>query len=84
MINSLFSNMVEQEEGKKEDFAKQFMAEEGLKGKAKRIKIMNIIDKVGYDKRKIRVFFLRSIITERVQHEWDFGLFLQILIIFIN
>jgi len=69
MINSLFSNMVEQEEGKKEDFAKQFMVEEGLKGKAKRIKIMNIIDKVGYDKRKIRVAFLRSKITEIVQHE---------------
>ena len=61
--------MMEQEEGKKEDFAKQFMAEEGLKGKAKRIKIMNIIDKVGYDKRKIRVAFLRSTLTERVQHK---------------
>jgi len=69
MINSLFSNMEEQEEGKKEDFAKQFMAEEGLKGKAKRIKIINIIDKVGYDKRKIRVAFLRSTLTERVQQE---------------
>ncbi len=75
--------MEEQEEGKKE-VAKQFMAEEGLKGKAKRIKIMNIIDKVGYDKRKIRVAFLRSTITERDQHEWDFVLFLQVSIIFIN
>ena len=83
MVNTLFSNMVEQE-GKKEDFAKQFMTEEGLKGKAKRIKIMSIIDKVGYDKRKIRVAFLRSTITERVQHEWDLWLFLQISIIFIN
>ena len=76
--------MVKQEEGKKEDFAKLFMAEEGIKGKAKRIKIMNIIDKVGYDKRKIRVAFLRSTLTERVQREWDFVLFLQILIFFIN
>ena len=31
--------MAEQEESKKEEFAKEFMAEEGLKGKARRIKI---------------------------------------------
>ena len=37
--------MSESEENKKEEFAKQFMLEEGLKGKARRIKIMKIITK---------------------------------------
>lgn len=57
------------EENKKEDFAKEFMAEEGLKGKARRIKIMKIIDMVGFDKRKIKTALARSTITERIQHE---------------
>ena len=61
--------MVEQEENKKEEFAREFMTEEGLKGKARRIKIMSIIDKVGYDKRKIKVAYLRSTITERIHHK---------------
>ena len=61
--------MSESEENKKEEFAKQFMIEEGLKGKARRIKIMKIIDNVGYDKTKIRTALLRSTITERIQHE---------------
>jgi len=61
--------MSESEENKKEEFAKQFMIEEGLKGKARRIKIMKIIDNVGYDKKKIRTALLRSTITERIQHE---------------
>ena len=61
--------MVEQEENKREEFAKEFMAEEGLKGKARRIKIMNIIDKVGYHKEKIKVAYLRSTIAERINHE---------------
>ena len=61
--------MSESEENKKEDFAKQFMLEEGLKGKARRIKIMKIIDKVGYDKIKIKTALLRSTLTERIQHE---------------
>ena len=61
--------MVEQEENKREEFAKEFMAEEGLKGKARRIKIMNIIDKVGYNKEKIKVAYLRSTIAERIHHE---------------
>ena len=52
-----------------EDFAKEFMQEEGLKGKARRIKIMNIIDKVGYHKEKIKVAYLRSTIAERIHHE---------------
>ncbi len=66
---SFYLNMVEQEENKKEEFAREFMAEEGLKGKARRIKIMNIIDKVGYKKDKIKVAYLRSTISERIHHE---------------
>jgi hypothetical protein len=61
--------MVEQEENEREEFAKEFMTEEGLKGKAKRIKIMRIIEKVGYDKEKIKVAYLRSTISERIHHE---------------
>jgi len=66
---SLYPSMVEQEENKKEEFAREFMTEEGLKGKAKRIKVMAIIDKVGYDKDKVKVAYLRSTITERIHHE---------------
>lgn len=61
--------MSEAEEKKKEDFAKEFMLEEGLKGKARRIKIMKIIDTVGYDKRKIKTALKRSEIVDRIQHE---------------
>ena len=61
--------MPNQEESKKEDFAKEFMTEEGLKGKARRIKIMKIIDIVGYDKGKIKTALARSTIVERIQHE---------------
>jgi len=61
--------MAQQEDSKREEFAKEFMAEEGLKGKAKRIKIMTIIDKVGYDKNKVKVAYLRSTISERISHE---------------
>jgi len=66
---TLFFIMVEHEENKKEEFAREFMTEEGLKGKAKRIKIMNIIDKVGYDKAKVKVAYLRSTISERIHRE---------------
>ena len=61
--------MSELEEKKKEDFAKEFMLEEGLKGKARRIKIMRIIDTVGYDKRKIKTALARSTIVDRIHHE---------------
>ncbi len=61
--------MAQQEETKKEEFAKEFMAEEGLKGKARRIKIMKIIETVGYDKRKIKTALARSTITERIHHD---------------
>jgi hypothetical protein len=53
----------------KEDFANQFMQEEGLKGKATRIKIMKIIDNVGFSKDKIKVALLRSTIAQRIKHE---------------
>jgi len=53
----------------KEDYARKFMEEEGLKGKARRIKIIQIIDSVGFDKRKIRVALQRSTIDERIKHE---------------
>jgi hypothetical protein len=53
----------------KEEFAKKFMDEEGLKGKAKRIKIIQIIDSVGFDKRMIKVALQRSTIDERINHE---------------
>jgi hypothetical protein len=61
--------MSESEESKKEVFAKQFMVEEGIKGKATRIKIMKIIDNVGYNKNKIKTALLRSTITERMKHD---------------
>ena len=61
--------MSELDEKTKEDFAKEFMLEEGLKGKARRIKIMKIIDTVGYDKRKIKTALARSTIVDRIQHE---------------
>ncbi|MBA7658779.1 MAG: hypothetical protein E3J52_03110 [Promethearchaeota archaeon] len=61
--------MSEVEEKKKEDFAKEFMIEEGLKGKARRIKIMRIIEMVGYDKRKIKTALARSTIVDRIHHE---------------
>jgi hypothetical protein len=61
--------MSEAEEKKKDDFAREFMVEEGLKGKARRIKIKKIIDIVGYDKRKIKTALARSTITERIQHD---------------
>ena len=61
--------MAEKEESRKEKFAKEFMAEEGIKGKARRIKIMRIIDNVGYNKKKIKVALARSTITERIQHD---------------
>ncbi|MFW9829264.1 MAG: hypothetical protein ACFFEY_16940 [Candidatus Thorarchaeota archaeon] len=58
--------MSEVEEKKKEDFAKEFMLEEGIKGKARRIKIMRIIDMVGYDKKKIKTALARSTIADRI------------------
>lgn len=61
--------MAQQEDSKKEEFAKEFMAEEGLKGKARRIKIMKIIETVGYDKGKIKTALARSTITDRIHHE---------------
>jgi len=45
------------------------MKDENLKGKARRIKIMRIIDMVGFDKRKIKTALLRSTINDRISHE---------------
>ena len=67
--NKLITIMSEIEEKKREDFAKEFMTDENLKGKARRIKIMKIIETVGYDKRKVKTALSRSTITERIQHE---------------
>ena len=61
--------MAQQEVSKREEFAKEFMVEEGLKGKARRIKIMKIIEMVGYDKRKIKTALARSTIVDRIHHE---------------
>ena len=61
--------MSENKENFKEEFAKAFMSEEGLKGKAKRLKIMRIIDMVGYDKRKVRNALQRSNIAEKISHD---------------
>jgi hypothetical protein len=61
--------MAEKEESKREEFAKEFMAEEGLKGKARRIKIMKIIETVGYDKGKVKTALARSTIVDRIHHE---------------
>jgi hypothetical protein len=60
--------MPELEDQRKEEFAKKFMEEEGLKSKAKRIQIMKIIDTVGYDKKKIKIALQRATITERISH----------------
>ena len=51
-----------------EQFANEFMQEEGLKGKARRLKIMKIIESVGFDKRKLKTALLRSTINERIHH----------------
>jgi hypothetical protein len=61
--------MDKSKEKKKEEFAKQFMAEEGLKGKAKRIAIMKIIETVGFNKNKIKIALLRSTIKERIYQD---------------
>lgn len=52
-----------------EEFAREFMVEEGLKGKARRMKIMRIIKNVGFDKRKVKTALMRSTINERIEHE---------------
>ena len=56
------------DEQKKESFAREIMAELELKGKSKLLKIFKIMDAVGWDKQKIKTFFLRSTIGERIKH----------------
>ncbi|MFX1276105.1 MAG: hypothetical protein ACFFBP_06190 [Promethearchaeota archaeon] len=52
-----------------ENYANEFMQEEGLKGKAKRLKIIKIIETVGFNKKKIKISLLRSTINERIHHD---------------
>ncbi|MFO7796666.1 MAG: hypothetical protein ACQERB_09725 [Promethearchaeati archaeon] len=61
--------MSEKSSDKIEEFARDFMAEEGLKGKARRMKIMRIIENVGFDKKKVRTALMRSTINERIEHK---------------
>lgn len=59
-------------EKSREDFAKKFMLEAfptPIKGKARRIKIMKIIETVGFDMQKVRVAYLRSTINDRIEHD---------------
>ncbi len=54
-----------------ENFANEFMQGESppIKGKARRIKIMKIIETVGFDMQKVRVAYLRSTINDRIEHD---------------
>jgi len=61
--------MSEKSSDKIEEFARDFMKEEGLKGKARRMKIMRIIENVGFDKKKVKTALMRSTINERIQHK---------------
>jgi len=61
--------MSEKSSDKIEEFARDFMTEEGLKGKARRMKIMRIIENVGFDKKKVKTALMRSTINERIQHK---------------
>ena len=51
------------------DFANQFMSQEGIKGKARRIKIAKIVETVGFDMQKVKVAYLRSTINDRIEHD---------------
>ncbi len=61
--------MSDLEKKKIEDYANEFMQEEGIKGKATRIKIMRIIESVGFSKEKIKTAFLRSTISKRIKQD---------------
>jgi len=61
--------MSEKDKERIEDFANQFMSAEGLKGKARRMKIMRIIEDVGFDKKKIKTALLRATIKNRINDE---------------
>ena len=53
-----------------EDFANEFMRTQDppIKGKARRIKIMKIIETVGFDMQKVKVSYLRSTINDRIEN----------------
>jgi predicted house-cleaning noncanonical NTP pyrophosphatase (MazG superfamily) len=61
--------MSEKDKERIEEFANEFMSEEGLKGKARQMKIMRIIEAVGFDKKKIKTALLRSTIKNRIKEE---------------
>ena len=49
--------------------ANEILAEEGLKGKSARLKIMKIMDHVGWEKKKIKTSLMRSTIASRIHHD---------------
>ena len=53
-----------------EEFANLFMTsmDPPIKGKARRIKIMKIVETVGFDMQKVGVAYLRSTINDRIEH----------------
>lgn len=55
------------EKSEVEIFANEFMATEGLKGKARRMKIMKIVEDVGFDMKKVKTSYLRSTINDRIK-----------------
>ncbi|TFG00904.1 MAG: hypothetical protein EU541_00915 [Promethearchaeota archaeon] len=52
-----------------EEFAKQYMEKRELRGKSRRMKIMRIIETVGFDERKIETALQRATINKRIEHE---------------
>ncbi len=52
-----------------EEFAREYMKERELKGKSRRMKIMRVIESVGFDKRKIDTALQRASINKRITHE---------------
>jgi hypothetical protein len=58
-----------EDKDKIEEFAREYMEEKGLRGKSRRMKIMRIIESVGFDKRKIETALQRATINKRIEHE---------------
>jgi hypothetical protein len=52
-----------------EEFAREYMEERELRGKSRRMKIMRIIESVGFDKRKIDTALQRATINKRIDHQ---------------
>jgi hypothetical protein len=45
------------------------MEDKGLRGKSRRMKIMRIIESVGFDKRKVETALQRATINKRIEEE---------------